>query len=171
MTVRRGVVALGDSITRGRGGAPALGVHPQSWALWLAEALELPVTILARDGAQARDVVRKPVRGRRQPQLLTRESPNAFAIHREAHSAGGRDDGVPFALEVDQHARRDRLDDMRSMCDLHGRCIGIAIDGDGLDTQALQFDHDFLAELAGAAQEHPGGAAGERRADICHGVK
>ena len=41
MTVRRGMVALGDSITRGRGGAPALGVHPQSWAQWVAEALEL----------------------------------------------------------------------------------------------------------------------------------
>lgn len=58
MTVRRGMVALGDSITRGRGGAPALGVHPQSWAQWVAEALELPFTNLASDGAQAADVVR-----------------------------------------------------------------------------------------------------------------
>src|SRR4051812_3068641 len=61
MTVRRGMVALGDSITRGRGGAPALGVHPQSWALWLAEALELPVTNLGVDGAQAADVLREQV--------------------------------------------------------------------------------------------------------------
>jgi len=61
MTVRRGLVALGDSITRGRGGAPALGVHPQSWALWLAEALELPVTVLGVDGAQAADVLRDQV--------------------------------------------------------------------------------------------------------------
>jgi lysophospholipase L1-like esterase len=58
MTVRRGLVALGDSITRGRGGAPALGVHPQSWAQWVAEALELPFTNLAEDGAQAADVAR-----------------------------------------------------------------------------------------------------------------
>jgi hypothetical protein len=48
---RRGLVALGDSITRGRGGTPALGVHFQSWAQWLAEALELPLTNLAGDGA------------------------------------------------------------------------------------------------------------------------
>ena len=52
-----GLVALGDSITRGRGGAPALGVHPQSWALWLAEALELPYTNLAVDGEVAGGVV------------------------------------------------------------------------------------------------------------------
>ena len=61
MTVRRGMVALGDSITRGRGGAPALGVHPQSWAQWVAEALGLPFTNLAADGAQAADVVREQV--------------------------------------------------------------------------------------------------------------
>jgi lysophospholipase L1-like esterase len=52
-----GLVALGDSITRGRGGAPALGVHPQSWALWLAEALELPYTNLGIDGEVAAGVV------------------------------------------------------------------------------------------------------------------
>ncbi len=57
----RGLVALGDSITRGRGGAPALGVHPQSWAQWVAEALELPFTNLAVDGAIAADVLRDQV--------------------------------------------------------------------------------------------------------------
>src|SRR5687768_3949466 len=55
--VRQGLVALGDSITRGRGGAPALGVHPQSWAQWTAEALELPYSNFAADGALATDVV------------------------------------------------------------------------------------------------------------------
>jgi lysophospholipase L1-like esterase len=54
---RRGLVALGDSITNGRG-EPALGVHMQSWAQWLAEALEMPFTKLARDGARAEDVLR-----------------------------------------------------------------------------------------------------------------
>jgi lysophospholipase L1-like esterase len=52
----RGLVALGDSITNGRG-EPALGVPMQSWAQWLAEALELPFTKLAVDGAQAADVL------------------------------------------------------------------------------------------------------------------
>ena len=50
-----GLVALGDSITNG-GGNMALGVYPRSWAHWLAEALELPYTGLAEDGATARDV-------------------------------------------------------------------------------------------------------------------
>jgi lysophospholipase L1-like esterase len=58
--MRRGLVALGDSITNGRG-EPALGVPMQSWAQWLAEALELPFTKLARDGARAQDVLRELV--------------------------------------------------------------------------------------------------------------
>jgi hypothetical protein len=53
----RGLVALGDSITNGHG-EPALGVTMQSWAQWLAEALELPFTKLARDGARAADILR-----------------------------------------------------------------------------------------------------------------
>lgn len=52
-----GLVALGDSITRGRGGEPALGVHPQSWAQWLAEALGLPYLCLARDGERSAGLV------------------------------------------------------------------------------------------------------------------
>src|SRR4051812_10151291 len=60
MTTTRGLVALGDSITNGHG-EPALGVHSQSWAQWLAEALELPFTKLAADGARAADVLRDQV--------------------------------------------------------------------------------------------------------------
>ena len=60
MTTTRGIVALGDSITNGHG-EPALGVHPQSWAQWVAEVLELPFTKLATDGAQAADVLREQV--------------------------------------------------------------------------------------------------------------
>jgi lysophospholipase L1-like esterase len=59
--VRRGLVALGDSITRGHGGTPALGIHFQSWAQWLAEALELPLTNLAADGELAPGVLARQV--------------------------------------------------------------------------------------------------------------
>lgn len=55
--MNRGLVALGDSITNGRG-EPWLGVPALSWAQWVAEALELPFTKLARDGARADDVLR-----------------------------------------------------------------------------------------------------------------
>jgi lysophospholipase L1-like esterase len=58
--VRRGVVALGDSITNGHG-EPALGVPMQSWAQWLAEALELPFSKLARDAATVADVLAEQV--------------------------------------------------------------------------------------------------------------
>jgi lysophospholipase L1-like esterase len=54
--LRRGLVALGDSITNGRG-EPWRGVPAQSWAQWVAEALELPFTKLARDGARTADVL------------------------------------------------------------------------------------------------------------------
>jgi lysophospholipase L1-like esterase len=53
-----GLVALGDSITRGHG-EPMLGVDAQSWAQWLAEALGVAYTGLAADGALAADVVRE----------------------------------------------------------------------------------------------------------------
>jgi lysophospholipase L1-like esterase len=58
--VRRGLVALGDSITNGRG-EPALGVPTRSWAQWLAEGLELPFTGLAADGARTADVLARQV--------------------------------------------------------------------------------------------------------------
>ncbi len=54
----RGVVALGDSITNGRG-EPWRGVPAQSWGQWVAEALELPFTKLARDGARTAELLRE----------------------------------------------------------------------------------------------------------------
>ena len=58
VTPGAGLVALGDSITYGHGGMQS-GVGSQSWAQWLAEAMELPFTRLARNGATAGDVVRE----------------------------------------------------------------------------------------------------------------
>lgn len=52
-----GLVALGDSITYGHGGMQS-GLGCQSWAMWLAEAMGLPFTRLAVNGATAPDVVR-----------------------------------------------------------------------------------------------------------------
>jgi lysophospholipase L1-like esterase len=54
--VRHGLVALGDSITYGHGGMQS-GLGSQSWAQWLAEAMDLPFTRYAVNGATARDVV------------------------------------------------------------------------------------------------------------------
>jgi len=56
MRARFGLVALGDSITYGEGGI-VLGVDGRSWALWLAQALDLPYTNYAVCGARARDVL------------------------------------------------------------------------------------------------------------------
>ena len=49
---RLGVVALGDSITNGHGGMQAM-LGSQSWAHWLAQAMDLPFLKLATDGAIA----------------------------------------------------------------------------------------------------------------------
>ena len=35
-------------------------------------------------------------------------------------------------------------DDVRVMRDLHGRCVGVAIDRDDFAAKALQFDNDLL---------------------------
>ena len=55
-----GLVALGDSITYGHGGMQS-GLGSQSWAQWLAEAMDLSFTRLAVNGATAADVVRHQV--------------------------------------------------------------------------------------------------------------
>jgi lysophospholipase L1-like esterase len=55
---RKGLVALGDSITVGEG-SMAAGVTPLSWAQWLARALDLPFTCYAVDGAVAAEVLRE----------------------------------------------------------------------------------------------------------------
>ncbi len=55
---RLGLIALGDSITRGEG-EPALGVPHRPWALWLAEALGLPYTNHAVNGAVAEQALRE----------------------------------------------------------------------------------------------------------------
>jgi hypothetical protein len=54
---RVSVLALGDSITR-KGPWGALGLPDRSWAWFLAETLNQPLTNLARDGAHAPDVRR-----------------------------------------------------------------------------------------------------------------
>ena len=56
MPERFGLVALGDSITYGEGGI-VLGVDGRSWALWLAQALDLPYTNYAVCGARTAEVL------------------------------------------------------------------------------------------------------------------
>lgn len=53
---RLGLIALGDSITVGEGNM-VCGTPCRSWALWLAELLDLPFTGRAVNGATAQDVV------------------------------------------------------------------------------------------------------------------
>lgn len=53
---RKGLVALGDSITVGEG-SMQLGVTPLSWAQWLARAVDLPYTSYAENGATATTVL------------------------------------------------------------------------------------------------------------------
>lgn len=55
---RLGLVALGDSITVGEGNM-VCGTPCRSWALWLAEVLDLPFTGRAVNGAVVEDVGRE----------------------------------------------------------------------------------------------------------------
>lgn len=66
----RGLVGLGDSITYANQ-SPKLGrLRPQSWAQWLAEALELPFTNLAFNGARAAEILNYQVPRLRGPYEL-----------------------------------------------------------------------------------------------------
>ena len=117
--------------------------------------------------------------------------PSRFIVSCTARAVGTTC-GETFALDVDEHVGRDRLDlghdelrpflldqplqrrrvghrdHVRAVRDLVPRRVGVAIDGDDLDAEALQRDDDFLAELAAAEQHDPGGGRGERGADV-HG--
>jgi lysophospholipase L1-like esterase len=53
---RKGLLALGDSITVGEG-SMTLGIAALSWAQWLARAMDLPYTSYAFNGATTADVV------------------------------------------------------------------------------------------------------------------
>ena len=72
------------------------------------------------------------------------------------------------ALLLDERAQRlgvGHVDDVGAVRDLLRRRVGVAVDDDGLDAEALQFDDDFLAELA-AAEKHDAESGGrKRRAD------
>jgi hypothetical protein len=57
---------------------------------------------------------------------------------------------------------------MTAVRHLHGGRVGIAVDGDHLDAEALQFDDDFLAEFPGAEEHGLGGSGRERGADAGH---
>ena len=77
------LVALGDSITRGRGMAPAYGVDPRSWAAWLAEAMELPFLNLAADGAMSTGVRREQL-----PRLIDCDVATLYVGANDARSVG-----------------------------------------------------------------------------------
>lgn len=55
---RKGLIALGDSITVGEG-SMTLGVVALSWAQWLARALDLPYTSYAFNGATTTEIRRE----------------------------------------------------------------------------------------------------------------
>ena len=77
------LVALGDSITRGRGMVPAYGADPRSWAAWLAEAMGLPFLNLAADGATSSDVRRVQL-----PRVPSCELATLYAGANDARSVG-----------------------------------------------------------------------------------
>ena len=151
---------------------------------WQAEVADRrPVVRLAVDETIGRG---------RQAEFLGGEATDAFAVHGQPGGARGRDHVDAFALEFDQGRRvyrfdlghdqvglleRDQatdrgavehVDDMAAVGHLHGRCIGIAVDRDDLDGEALQLDRDFLAELARAEQHRADRAAAMRRSKRFH---
>ncbi len=103
---RRGLVALGDSITVGEG-SMAFGVTPLSWAQWLARALGLPYTAHAANGATTEEVAREQV-----PRVR-----DAFEVG--CLFAGVNDVRSPaFALAPYATAHGEALDALAARCDV-----------------------------------------------------
>ena len=144
-------------------------------------------------GLQLGQRIAEHVGAGRQAQRLGGEAADAFAVHRQARGARGGDHAHhALGLELLQHrawrwprsrarpgrgfsasisalqlrrvAHRDGARVVRHL--LAGRVL-VAVDGDGLDAQALQRDQHFLAELAGAQQHHAGGG---RAKGACRGA-
>jgi lysophospholipase L1-like esterase len=145
---RRGLVALGDSITVGEGQA-MLGTRCQSWALWLAEALELPYTNLAVNGAQARELGRQVQRMRGPYELCCLYAgvndaravgfdPGAFAdaLERAAAAAAGEADHllmVTIPLDLGRPpAGRSVLEANRLVREVAGRHRATVVSLEGL---------------------------------------
>ena len=109
------------------------------------------------------------------------QAANALAIHGQLGSPCNRDDGShPFSFDLRQGFRSDGLDfrnhelrlflldqlsQLRGIGHIDGmgpvgylvpRCIRVSVNCDDLDTQPLQGDDYFLAELAGAEQHDSG---------------
>ena len=81
----------------------------------------------------------------------------------------GHDQVRPLAR--DQRAQRgavEHVEHVAAMRDLHRRRVGVAVGGDHLDAEALQFDRHFLAQFARAEQQHARGVRRQRRADRGH---
>ncbi|MNK56792.1 hypothetical protein D3C87_758390 [compost metagenome] len=131
----------------------------------------------------------------RQTQLFGGQTADALAVHGQLGGAGGRDDaGQTRRLDGRQGVGGDGLDlrhddvrglghdqavqhlgvghrnDVAAVRHLHGRGVGIAVDGDHLGAQALQLDGHLLAQLARAEQHDARGVVGKRRADL-HGLR
>ncbi|MNT12200.1 hypothetical protein D3C72_1471200 [compost metagenome] len=126
-------------------------------------------------------------------QRLGGQAADAFAVHREAGGAGrGNHAHHARVFQLLQHGRGDGLDlghHQRGLLGLDERLelvgvahgdgarvvrhllaggVLVAVDGDGLDAQALQGDQHLLAELAGAEQHHAGGGRGQGGAEGGH---
>jgi lysophospholipase L1-like esterase len=143
MDLRRGLVALGDSITAGRGGAPALGVHPQAWVQWLAEALELPLTNLAVDGACAPDVLRAQVPRLRGPYDLATLYVGANDARSTAFDAAVFEDAVGRVLAALGEAA-DRTLVLTVPLDLGRPRAGAAVIAANAILRRLAADHGAL---------------------------
>ena len=134
----------------------------------------------------------KDVGGGFEAELFGGEAADAFAVHGELGGAGGGDDAEAFVFEFEEGVRGDGLDfrddavgffhfdeaaqglaikhgdDVAAVSDLHGGGIGVAVHGDDFAAEALEFDDDFFAELAGAEEHDFGCGGGKRGADAGH---
>ncbi len=132
------------------------------------------------------------IRRSRQIQFFSGQTTNAFAVHRQQSCPGSGDHGKTFGLQLDQGRGRngfdfrddimrllgldhcaqggtvEHVDYMTTMRDLHGWRVGITVNSDHFDAQALQFDHHLLAKLAATAEQYARRGRRQWRSDLSH---
>ncbi|CUY31839.1 Uncharacterised protein [Serratia marcescens] len=87
----------------------------------------------------------------------------ALAFKLDQHGGGDRFDfgnDIVRPLLFDNGFQRvtvQHIDDVAAVRHVHGGGVGIAIDGDHFQAEALAFNGDFFTQLPGAEQHNAGG--------------
>ncbi len=153
---------------------------------------EAGITNLGHSLLERRSVAGERIRRSGQSQLLCCQAANACPVHGQVRSPCRWHHTVPFCFEFNEHIGGNRFnlgnDEMRlfdlnnaaqrcpiehrkhvvSVGNLHRGRRGVAVHGDDLHTQPLQFNRNLFAQLSRSEEQRAGRACAPRGANGAH---